>query len=128
MPTTILDSESYLEALQRRYVEESKNEDNMKLIQMAEEACAPSSWAFQRLLPVFLRREAPTVSRRGQNARSWRPTRYPQLSSLPDFVHAVNADSDGYPSQGDWREPETERMNPHRPTSLSARGTAFVPV
>ena len=40
MPTTILDNESYLEALQRRYVEESKNEENMKLIQMAEEACS----------------------------------------------------------------------------------------
>ena len=60
MPTTILDNESYPEALQRRYEEEAKNEKNMKLIQMAGEACAPHQILNTDL--VFLERFAALVA------------------------------------------------------------------
>ena len=60
MPTTILDNESYPEALQRRYTEEAKNEENMKLIQMAEEACSPHQILNTDL--VFLERFAALVA------------------------------------------------------------------
>ena len=60
MPTTILDNESYPEALQRRYTEEAKNEKNMTLIQMAEEACSPHQVLNTDL--VFLERFAALVA------------------------------------------------------------------
>ena len=41
MPTTIPYNESYLEALQRRYAEETKVEKQAEIIRMAEKACAP---------------------------------------------------------------------------------------
>ena len=41
MPTTILDNETYPEALQRRYAEETKAEKQAEIIRMAEKACAP---------------------------------------------------------------------------------------
>lgn len=41
MPTTILDNETYLEALQRRYAEETKAEKQAEIIRTAEKACAP---------------------------------------------------------------------------------------
>ena len=72
MPTTILDNESYLEALQRRYVEESKNEENMKLIQMAEEACSLNQTLNTDL--EFLKRFAALVAaheREKHNSPSW---------------------------------------------------------
>ena len=39
MPTTILDNETYPEALQRRYAEETKAEKQAEIIRMANEAC-----------------------------------------------------------------------------------------
>ena len=41
MPTTILDNETYPEALQRRYAEEIKAEKQAEIIRMANEACQP---------------------------------------------------------------------------------------
>lgn len=42
MPTTILDNESYLEALQRRYAEETKAEKQLEITRIANEACSPN--------------------------------------------------------------------------------------
>ena len=42
MPTTILDGETYTDALQRRYSEEVKTDKRMNIIELAKEACAPN--------------------------------------------------------------------------------------
>ena len=42
MPTTILDGETYTDALQRRYSEEVKTDKRMNIIELAKKACAPN--------------------------------------------------------------------------------------
>ena len=60
MPTTILDNETYPEALQRRYAEETKAEKQAEIIRMAREACSPHQVLNTDL--VFLERFAALVA------------------------------------------------------------------
>lgn len=98
MPTTILDNETYPEALQRRYAEETKAEKQAEIIRMANEACQPHQILNTDL--VFLERffnlafTAGAAHEREKIEAQLKAIRPQGKSCLPMVLEAVLAERD----------------------------------